>query len=90
MAMFQFTLPPERGYFLDRSYRMHPDVCRAVSRLSYDGRLLSNEHVTAARRLDGVTPGVRTLEVDHLGNATESPEEADAIVRAHGATQGDH
>ena len=76
------TLPPERGYFLDRSYRMHPDVCRAVSRLSYDGRLLSNEHVTAARRLDGVAPGVRTLEVDHLGNATESPEEADAIVTA--------
>lgn len=74
------TLPPERGYFLDRSFRMHPDVCHAVSRLSYDGRLLSHETVTAARRLDGVTPGVRTLPVSHLGNATESPEEADAIV----------
>lgn len=76
----QHTLPPERGYFLDRSYRMHPDVCRAVSQLSYDGRLRSAETVTAARRLDGVTPGVRTLAVDHLGNATESPEEADAII----------
>ncbi|MGQ9348380.1 TM0106 family RecB-like putative nuclease [Mycolicibacterium gilvum] len=74
------TLPPERGYFLDQSFRMHPDVCRAVSRLSYDGRLLSYETVTAARRLDGVAPGVRTLPVSHLGNATESPEEADAIV----------
>lgn len=74
------TLPPDRGYFLDRSYRMHPDVCAAVSRLSYDGRLLSAEEVTAARHLEGVTPGVRTLALDHLGNATESPEEADAIV----------
>lgn len=74
------TLPPERGYFLDRSFRMHPDVCHAVSRLSYDGKLLSHETVTAARRLDGVTPGVRTLPVSHLGNATESPEEAGAIV----------
>ncbi|MGP4054389.1 TM0106 family RecB-like putative nuclease [Mycobacterium sp. 4D054] len=74
------TLPPERGYFLDRSYRMHPGVCRAVSRLSYDGRLLSAESVTAARRLAGVAPGVRTLALDHLGNATESPEEAAAIV----------
>ncbi|MBB2993516.1 uncharacterized protein FHR72_005026 [Mycolicibacterium iranicum] len=74
------TLPPERGYFLDRSYRMHPDVCAAVSRLSYDGRLHSHEAVTAARTLDGVAPGVRTLTVDHLGNANESPEEADAIV----------
>jgi uncharacterized protein len=74
------TLPPERGYFLDRSYRMHPEVCRAISRLSYDGRLHSYEGVTATRRLDGVAPGVRMLGVAHLGNATESPEEIDAIV----------
>ncbi len=74
------TLPPERGYFLDRSYRMHPDVCRAVSRLSYDGRLRSHESLTSARCLEGVAPGVRSLTVDHDGNATESPEEAAAIV----------
>ena len=76
------TLPPERGYFLDRSYRMHPDVCLAVSRLSYDGRLHSHEAVTTARRLDGAAPGVRTLPVAHDGNATESPEEAAAILEA--------
>ena len=38
----------------DRSYRMHPAVCAPVSRLSYDGRLHSEESVTAARRLDGI------------------------------------
>ncbi|MCV7074041.1 DNA2/NAM7 family helicase, partial [Mycobacterium rufum] len=76
------TLPPERGYFLDRSYRMHPEVCRGVSRLSYDNRLRSHADVTAARRLDGVEPGVRTLAVDHRGNATDSLEEAAAIVAA--------
>ncbi|WP_163800746.1 TM0106 family RecB-like putative nuclease [Mycolicibacterium sediminis] len=76
------TLPPERGYFLDLSYRMHPDVCRPVSRLSYDGRLSSAEEVSGARHLDGVAPGVRVLEVDHDGNSTDSPEEADAIVAA--------
>ncbi|MGB7356621.1 MAG: TM0106 family RecB-like putative nuclease [Mycobacterium sp.] len=76
------TLPPERGYFLDLSYRMHPEVCRAVSRLSYDSRLHSHVAVTAARRLDGVTPGVRSLLVDHDGNSTESPEEAATIVAA--------
>lgn len=74
------TLPPERGYFLDRSFRMHPEVCRAVSRLSYDGRLHSYEDVTAARTLDGVAPGVQTLRVHHLGNATDSPEEIEAII----------
>lgn len=74
------TLPPERGYFLEVSYRMHPDVCRPVSRLSYDGRLQAYEEVSAARRLDGVAPGVRVLAVEHSGNSTESPEEADAII----------
>ncbi|MGZ8802087.1 MAG: DEAD/DEAH box helicase, partial [Mycobacterium sp.] len=58
----------------------HPDVCLAVSRLAYDGRLHSHETVTAARRLVGVAPGVRVLSVDHDGNATESPEEATTIV----------
>jgi predicted RecB family nuclease len=74
------TLPSERGYFLDCSFRMHPAVCRPVSRLSYDGRLRAREDVSAARRLDGVTPGVRLLTIDHDGNSTDSPEEADAIV----------
>ncbi len=53
---------------------------RAVSRLSYDDRLRSVDEVTAARTLDGHAPGVRVLTVDHDGNSTESPEEADAIV----------
>lgn len=73
------TLPDERGYFLDRSYRMHPAVCAAVSALSYEGRLHSHE-CTAARRLAGHRPGVRTLTVSHHGNSTESAQEADAIA----------
>lgn len=75
----QRTLPDARGYFLDRSYRMHPAVCAAVSALSYEGRLHSDE-CTAARRLDGYRPGVQLLSVEHQGNSTESPEEADAIA----------
>ena len=70
------TLPPELGYFLECSYRMHPAVCAAVSKLSYDGRLLSNETVTAARRLHGYPPGVRLMTIAHNGNSTDSPEEA--------------
>lgn len=74
------TLPAELGYFLDRSHRMHPEVCSAVSRLSYDRRLNSFEAVTGARSLDGHPPGVRVITVDHDGNSTDSPEEADRIV----------
>ncbi len=74
------TLPAERGYFLDRSRRMHPAVCAPVSALAYEGRLQPHTEVTAARRLDGYPPGVQVLRVRHEGNATESPEEAEAIV----------
>ncbi|GLE51659.1 hypothetical protein ATCCBAA256_12400 [Mycobacterium montefiorense] len=76
----QRTLPDERGYFLDCSYRMHPAVCAAVSELSYEGRLHSVIERTAARRLDGCQPGVRALSVGHQGNSIESPEEAGVIV----------
>ena len=72
------TLPPERGFFLDRTWRLHPDLCAPVSRLSYEGRLSS---CTPERHLDGFAPGVHTVLVEHTGNATESPEEADEVVR---------
>jgi predicted RecB family nuclease len=78
----QRTLPEELGYFLDRSYRMHPAVCGPVSRLSYEGRLHSEESRTATRHLDGQAPGVRVLTVAHDGNSTSCPEEAAAIVAA--------
>ncbi len=74
------TLPEDLGYFLDRSYRMHPAVCAAVSRLSYGNRLHSVQERTAARHLAGVEPGVHVLAVEHDGNSTDSREEADAIL----------
>jgi uncharacterized protein len=61
---------------------MHPAVCAAVSRLSYDHRLHSVEERTVARRLAGVQPGVHVLAVDHDGNSTDSREEGEAIVAA--------
>ncbi|WP_246002785.1 AAA domain-containing protein [Nocardia tenerifensis] len=75
------TLPADRGYFLDRTWRMHPRVCEPISRLYYDGRLRSNETVTLARELDGEPPGVSTVLVPHHGNATESAAEAREVVR---------
>ncbi len=75
------TLPAERGYFLDRTWRTHPAVCGPVSDRYYDGRLRANETVTLARTLDGVAPGVRTVPVPHRGCATESDAEAKEVVR---------
>lgn len=74
------TLPPELGYFLALSWRMHPALCDAVSALSYDGRL---EAAPAAskRHLDAAQPGVSCVYVHHTGNSTSSPEEAAEVVR---------
>ncbi|GIG35559.1 TM0106 family RecB-like putative nuclease [Cellulomonas pakistanensis] len=73
------TLPPGLGYFLDATWRMHPALCATVSDLAYDGRLHAVP-AAAARHLDGVAPGVRTVLVEHDGNAVSSREEADRVV----------
>jgi predicted RecB family nuclease len=75
------ALPADRGFFLSRTWRMHPDLCARVSDLSYEGRLLSQSDRTTARALDGLSPGVHTVTVEHVGNATCSVEESDEVVR---------
>jgi uncharacterized protein len=45
-----------------------------------DCTLHSHTELTTARHLDGYPPGVHVLSVHHEGNATESSEEAEAIV----------
>src|SRR5262249_22571223 len=35
------TIPDDRGLFLQHTWRMHPDVCRFVSEVVYEGRLES-------------------------------------------------
>lgn len=74
------TLPPELGYFLALSWRMHPELCSAVSELSYDNRL---ESAPAAkeRHLEGASPGISCVYVPHTGNSSNSPEEAAEVVR---------
>ena len=84
------TLPGELGYFLADSWRMHPELCAAVSRLSYDGKLVSAP-AASLRHLAGREPGVETVYIsqDPAGekdNKQSSPEEAAEVVaqaRAH-------
>ncbi|WP_309081206.1 TM0106 family RecB-like putative nuclease [Zhihengliuella sp.] len=73
------TLPPELGYFLADTWRMHPELCRPVSRLSYAGALESAP-AASRRRLEGFPAGIETVLVDHAGCTTSSPEEAEATV----------
>lgn len=81
------VLPPGLGYFLARSWRMHPALAEAVSQLAYEGRLEAHE-TAAARRLDGVAPGVHHVPVRHEGRGVASPEEAQEVVRQAAAVVG--
>jgi predicted RecB family nuclease len=79
------TIPPEEGVFLERTFRLHPDVCDFVSDLMYDERLRSAEgcelqSVTAPGDLTGT--GLRWIPVEHEGNSQSSGEEAEAIAAA--------
>jgi uncharacterized protein len=76
------TIPPDRGVLLDRSWRMHPDVCTFVSSTMYDHRLAS---IDACALQDLRSPGLsgtglRLLPVEHTDNRVSSREEAAAIA----------
>ncbi len=73
------TLPPERGVFLDTTFRMHSSICSFVSRLSYRGGLTSDQ-ITDARSIEGIEAGLRWMPVEHSGNASASPEEASVVA----------
>jgi uncharacterized protein len=73
------TIPPDRGVFLERTFRLHPDVCHYISEEFYEGRLRPDP-VTETRTTPFGT-GLRYLEVEHEGNRQDSREEV-AAVRA--------
>jgi uncharacterized protein len=67
------TIPEDRGLFLERSFRMHPDVCAFISEIVYAGRLRADD--SAARRTTALGTGIRFLPVEHEGNRVASDEE---------------
>jgi predicted RecB family nuclease len=76
------TVPADRGLFLSRTWRMHPDVCRFISETSYEGRLHSVP-ACERQRIDSsglAGTGLRWLPVAHEGNRGSSVEEADRIA----------
>jgi uncharacterized protein len=73
---------PDRGVLLTDSYRMHPDVCRFISELLYEGKLQSAAG-RERQKVDspGLTgTGLRYLPVEHSGNSQRSEEEAARIA----------
>lgn len=78
------TMPDDRGLFLDRTWRLHPEICAFTSELFYDGRLaphadLERQDLSGHPRFPGA--GLYFVPVESEGNQTSSPEEV-AAVRA--------
>jgi uncharacterized protein len=67
------------GIFLDRTRRMHPDVCRFVSDAFYESRL--EGLLATASQTTAFGTGLRFLPVDHAGNVAAAPEEAERVAR---------
>ena len=73
------VIPPDYGYFLARTWRMHPAVAEPVSRLSYEGELAAHPRPRSAASRASRRECTRST-VRHHGNATQSPEEAAVVV----------
>jgi uncharacterized protein len=76
------TIPEDRGLFLDRTYRLHPDICHFTSELFYDSLLKSRDGLEN-QAIEGHPwlgeHGLRFLPVKHEGNQNSSVEEVDFI-----------
>jgi hypothetical protein len=73
------TIPPDRGLFLEQTYRLHPDVCGYVSEEFYEGRLRPDP--VCSTRTTPLGTGLRFLPVAHDGCRQESQVEAELVVR---------
>ena len=79
------TLPADRGLFLSETWRLHPSICEFTSQLFYEGRLRSREGKGLEQQgLAGPTrfagSGLWLVPVEHEGNTSASPEEAERVA----------
>jgi len=84
------TVPPSLGIFLDKTRRMHPDVCRFVSDAFYDGRLVpeaGNERQSLILRQNAdsalARTGLQLVELEHTACSQWSDEEAKRLAEVY-------
>jgi len=77
------TMPPDRGLFLEHTWRMHPAITAFTSAAFYEGRLESKDHLRV-QALHGPAPidgtGTRLLPAEHAGSDNASPDEARQVA----------
>lgn len=77
------TMPPDKGIFLEKTWRMHPKLTQFTSEAFYEGRLrscdgLENQKINGHPWLGD--SGLYYVPVEHKGNQNAAPEEVEIIV----------
>lgn len=80
------TIPADRGVFLDRTWRMHPELAAFVSELSYEERLLSapdreRQRIDPRRSADEISPSITSA----AGASPSSGETSSGSAHSEGA-----
>jgi predicted RecB family nuclease len=81
------TIPPTKGLFLEKTWRMHPRLCEFTSEAFYEGRLQSHADMQNQKIMGHPWLGENGLwyiPVQHEGNQNSSPEEVDAVAELVG------
>jgi superfamily I DNA and/or RNA helicase len=77
------TITPDKGLFLDKTWRLHPKICQFTSEVFYEGRLHSHEGLEM-QRIDGHPwlgeANLWFIPVAHEGNQNVAPEEVECIA----------
>lgn len=77
------TTPPDKGLFLEETWRLHPAICKFTSEVFYEARLQSRNGLER-QRIEGhpwIGPaGLWFVPVNHEGNQNSSPEEVERVA----------
>ncbi len=72
-------LPKHMGYFVEVTRRLHPEINKPVSWLSYEGKLRAHED-TNSHFVEGLVPGITSIPVEHYNNVSRSDEEVAVVL----------
>lgn len=77
------TIAPDKGLFLERTWRLHPAICDFTSEVFYEGRLhardgLERQSISGHPWLSG--SNLWFVAVEHEGNKNSASEEVEHIV----------
>jgi predicted RecB family nuclease len=77
------TITSDKGIFLERTWRLHPNLCEFTSEAFYEGRLHSHEGLER-QGIEGHPwlgeAGLWFVPVEHDGNQNAAPEEVEHIA----------